>query len=554
MCGIVAVLDCGGLDSDSLIEQREELVQALRKVRHRGPDFGGVFDDDEVMLGHERLAIVGPEAGAQPLVSAKGTVLTVNGEVYNHQHFRGEAYDYKWQTRSDCEAILHLYETYKPTVDPAAWLPRLDGVYAFVLWDPKEERYIIARDPIGICPLYWGKDNWECTWVASEMKSLVGIVDEIQEFPPGHYYDSGSPEEGPEPFYQPRWAEGYDFVENCGIIPSGVTQGLATAVRKRLMSHVPYGVLLSGGLDSSAVAALMMKMDGGPLNSFAIGLEGSPDLAAARIAADHIGTRHHEVTYTLQEGIDAIPEVIYHLETYDVTTIRAATPLYILARHIRAMGIKMVLTGEGSDEIFGGYLYFHMAPDAKEFYDETIRKLFQLHKFDVLRANKSMAAWGVEARVPFLDPGFLDLIMGIDSEAKMIKDGRIEKQLLRDAMVNLLPDSIRLRQKEQFSDGVGYGWIDGLRDYASQLIDDERFEGAHCDFMVNTPKTKEAYWYRELFEAAFGDEDSTARLIPEGGMSIACSTPTALRWQKEFEENADPSGRAVRGVHKESLI
>ena len=556
MCGIVAVLK----DNDDQQYLRADVIQAADALRHRGPDFGGVHETPDVILAHQRLAIVGVKDGAQPIVSKDGIALAANGEIYNHQDFRYPDF-YDWETRSDCEAIIALYVYYMAD-SPRSWLSKLDGVFAFVLADPTggpggpwgepHPRQIIARDPMGICPLYWGMDQEGNVWAASEMKALLGQgIKKIEEFPPGHFYDSADTKAGPMHTTQ-FWTR--DWVDQQGreqVTPRDIQFGLAKAVRKRLMTDpsVRYGVLLSGGLDSSAVAALVKRLDGSTLDSFAIGLKGSPDLEHAALAASHLGTRHHEIHFTVEEGIDAIPAVIGHLETYDVTTIRAGTPMYLLARHIKAMGIKMVFTGEGSDELFGGYLYFHHAPNAIEFYAETVRKVLALHKYDVLRCNKAMAAWGVEARVPFLDLEFVDLVMGMDPKLKMVKEGRIEKQILRDAMDGLLYDQIRLRQKEQFSDGVGYSWIDEVQAHAETIFDQSHLLVAEKVFPHNTPTTSEGLWYRHVYEAMF--TPANVDLVP-GGPTIACSTPKAVEWNAAFADYADPSGRAVTGVHKES--
>ena len=531
-------------------------MQLSKLQRHRGPDWTGVFASEQAILAHERLAIVDLVGGAQPLRSADGKiVLAVNGEIYNHRELRARYADYPFQTGSDCEVILALYREHGPD-----FLEQLSGIFAFVLWDEEQGRYLIGRDPIGVMPLFTGRDAEGNLFVASEMKALVHRCVSIEDFPPGHVLDS---REGmARPYDRPKWRD-YEAVQ--GRVPdlADLHQALDAAVRRQLMSDVPYGVLLSGGLDSSLTSALAARHSRGRieddemseawwprLHSFAIGLADSPDLAKARIAAEALKTVHHEFVYTFQEGLDALSDVIYHIETYDVTTIRASTPMYLLARRIKAMGIKMVLTGEGSDEIFGGYLYFHKAPSAREFHAETVRKLDALHKFDCLRANKSLAAWGVEARVPFLDREFLDVAMGFDAAHKMCGPGRMEKHVLRQAFEGLLPEEILWRQKEQFSDGVGYSWIDGLRDYATQRVSDADLIEASERFPINPPLTKEAYLYRSIFESHFPGS-AAASVVPEG-KSIACSSPVALQWEKAFAEQADPSGRAVRGVHEKS--
>jgi len=553
MCSILGIFDIKTHSS----ELRETALRLSRLQRHRGPDWSGIYSGERAILAHERLAIVGVDTGAQPLYNPERThVLAVNGEIYNHQELRRELEKpFEFQTHSDCEVILALYA--ERGVD---FLGDLNGIFAFALYDEELDRYLVARDPIGVMPLYMGRDAQGNLYVASEMKALVETCRTIEDFPPGHYLDSAVGEV--VPYYEPAWRE-YSAVEGKECDLRLLRDALEDAVERQLMSDVPYATLLSGGLDSSVIAALARRFanrrveDHGhseawwpQLHSFAIGLEGSPDLAAARTAAKAIGTVHHEVEFTLQEGLDALRDVIYHLETFDVTTIRASTPMFLLARRIRAMGIKMVLTGEGSDEIFGGYLYFHKAPNAEEFHAETVRKLGQLYKYDCLRANKSLAAWGVEARVPFLDREFLDVAMGFDASEKMITEGKIEKNILREAFVGYLPDEILWRQKEQFSDGVGYSWIDGLKDYADRKVSDHEFESAQYRFPRNTPLTKEAYLYRSIFESHFPGEEPVG-LVPEGP-SIACSTPAAIAWEKSFADMADPSGRAIRGIHKKS--
>lgn len=551
MCSILGILDLRG-DPARL---REWALQLSKRLRHRGPDWSGIYAGERAILAHERLAIVDIENGAQPLYSGdRRKVLAVNGEIYNHQQLeRGLAEPYLFATRSDCEVILALYEQ-----RGTDFLNDLNGIFAFVLYDEERGRYLIARDPIGVMPLYTGRDENGNFFVASELKALLPHCRTIEDFPPGHFLDS---EVGhPVRYYQPSWRT-YEAVEGRACDLAELRYSLERAVERQLMCDVPYGVLLSGGLDSSIVSALAQRHsknrveDGGlspawwpQLHSFAIGLEGSPDLAAARTAAKAIGTIHHELHFTLQEGIDALSDVIYHIESFDTTTVRASTPMFLLARRIKSMGIKMIFTGEGADEIFGGYLYFHKAPNAREFHEENVRKLDKLYKYDCLRANKSMAAWGLEARVPFLDREFLEVAMGCDAAAKMITPARpIEKWVLRKSFEGLLPDAILWRQKEQFSDGVGYGWIDGLKALAEREVADGELERAHFRFPVNTPKTKEAYFYRALFERHFPGE-AAVRCVPEGP-SVACSTPTAIAWDASFAANADPSGRAVRGVH-----
>lgn len=555
MCSVFGVLN---LRQDLKVVRKMALRQS-RLMRHRGPDWSGVYTAPRAVLAHERLAIVDVNTGAQPILSESGRqALAVNGEIYNHQSIR-EAYEgeYAFRTASDCEVILPLWLEHGPD-DLQAMFERLSGMYAFCLYDEKSNAWLIARDPIGIMPLYYGHDDQGQLFVASEMKALMDVCVEVHEFPPGHYWVSAEP--APQRFYERDWTD-YQAVAAADTDRDGLRAALEAAVVSHLMTDVPYGVLLSGGLDSSIVAALAAKHaamrvedhEASPawwprLHSFAIGLEGSPDLAAAREAAGHIGTVHHGFTFTIQEGLDVLEEVIYHLETYDVTTIRAATPMFLMARKIRAMGIKMVLSGEGADEIFGGYLYFHKAPNPQAFHEETVRKLSRLHSYDCLRANKAMAAWGVEARVPFLDKDFLDVAMRINPADKMAGEGRIEKQILREAFSDLLPESIAWRQKEQFSDGVGYGWIDAVKDHAAEHVDDDQMGRAEGRFPFNTPASKEAYLFRSLFERFF-PLASAAQTVP-GGPSVACSTPEAVLWDRALQEMNDPSGRAIRSVHR----
>ncbi len=561
MCSIFGIF--GLQPGDDLRLLRRQALELSQRQRHRGPDWSGVHVDDASILVHERLAIVDPGGGAQPLKSADGQlVLAVNGEIYNHKELR-EALDapYEFLTGSDCEVINALYRQQSP----AAFLDRINGIFAFALWDRERGAVLIARDPMGVCPLYWGHDRDGRLRVASEMKSLVDACADVAQFPPGHFYDSATGELSR--YHHRPWRE-HAAVEGVEADKRALREAFERAVHRQLMTDVPYGVLLSGGLDSSLVAAVAARYarhrieedDKSEawwprLHSFAIGLKGSPDLAAAEIAAEAIGTVHHGFEYSFEEGLDALPEVIRHIETYDVTTIRASTPMYLLARRIKAMGVKMVLSGEGSDEIFGGYLYFHKAPNAREFHEELVRKLDALHNFDCLRANKSMMAWGVEPRVPFLDVEFLDIAMRIDAEAKMVArpgSGKrsIEKALLREAFEGYLPDSILWRQKEQFSDGVGYGWIDGLKSHADAHVSDRELAAAAKCFPINPPLTKEAYHYRRIFEGFF--PGSAAALTVPGGKSIACSSPTAIAWDASFAAAADPSGRAVAGVHNDA--
>ena len=561
MCGIVAIF---GLKPGTELEPlRRQAVQAAARIRHRGPDWSGVYADAGAVLAHERLAIVDIHGGAQPLRSPDGALaLAVNGEIYNHRELEAAlTVPYTFTTQSDCEVINALWREQGP-----GFVDSLNGIFAFALWDAAQQRYLIARDPVGVIPLYYGHDHEGRLWVASEMKALMGVCEDVAIFPPGHLLDSA---EGTiRPYRRRDWRD-YAKVEGQRIEPVALKAALMQAVRRQLMCDVPYGVLLSGGLDSSVVAWCAAQFarnrvedDGRSeawwprLHSFAVGLEGSPDLAAARVAAEALGTAHHEFHFTFEEGLDALSEVIRHIETYDVTTVRASTPMFLLARRIRSMGIKMVLSGEGSDEVFGGYLYFHKAPDAREFHAETVRKLDALHQFDCLRANKSMAAFGIEARVPFLDLAFLDVAMAIDPEQKRVRPrqpgGRpVEKWLLRTAFEGCLPESILWRQKEQFSDGVGYGWIDGLKAHAEAQVSDAEFAGAERRFPINPPQTKEAYFYRRLFELHFPGA-AAAATVP-GGKSIACSSPAAIAWDAAFAKAADPSGRAVAGVHAQAL-
>ncbi|WP_045727896.1 asparagine synthase B [Xanthomonas sp. GPE 39] len=562
MCSIFGIF--GLQPGDDLQALRRQALDCSQRQRHRGPDWSGVYVDDGAVLVHERLAIVDPAGGAQPLLAEDGQLaLAVNGEIYNHRELKQQlTQPYAFQTGSDCEVINALYREDAP----AALLDRLNGIFAFALWDKAAGRVLIARDPMGVCPLYWGHDAQGRLRVASEMKSLADTCADVAQFPPGHYYDSASG--ALVQYYRRPWRD-YAAVQGVEVSKQELREAFERAVHRQLMTDVPYGVLLSGGLDSSLVAAVAARFarkrieenDQAEawwprLHSFAIGLRGSPDLAAAAIAAEALGTVHHGFEYTFEEGLDALPEVIRHIETYDVTTIRASTPMFLLARRIKAMGVKMVLSGEGSDEIFGGYLYFHKAPNAREFHEELIRKLDALYNYDCLRANKSMMAWGVEPRVPFLDVEFLDVAMRMDAQYKMAgvhADGRkrIEKAVLREAFEGYLPESILWRQKEQFSDGVGYGWIDGLKAHAQTQVSDRELAAADKRFPVNPPQTKEAYYYRSLFERAF-PTPAAAETVP-GGKSIACSSPAAIAWDASFAAMADPSGRAVAGVHEQAL-
>ncbi len=553
MCGIVGAFDL----KQSAEGLRPQVLEMSKRIRHRGPDWSGIFSSDRAILAHERLAIVDPKSGSQPLFSPDGqVVLAVNGEIYNHQDLRNSLPNYQFSTQSDSEVVLALYLEKGPS-----FVEELNGIFGFALYDGRDDSFFIARDHMGIIPLYYGKDEFGQLFVASELKSLEGYCVEIDQFPPGHYLYSKAGV-SPQRWYSRDW-ENYEAVKDAATDIDVLRKGLEDAVHRQLMSDVPYGVLLSGGLDSSVIAAVTKKFASKrieskdqedawypQLHSFAVGLVGSPDLIAAQKAADHIGTIHHEVNFTIQEGLDAIRDVIYHLETYDVTTIRASTPMYLLARVIKSMGIKMVLSGEGSDELFGGYLYFHKAPNAQEFHEETVRKLKKLYLYDCLRANKSLAAWGVEGRVPFLDKEFMDIAMRINPADKMIKDGRMEKWVVRKAFEDYLPESIAWRQKEQFSDGVGYSWIDTLKEQAERLVTDTEFAIAASRFPINTPKNKEEYLYRSIFESHF-PSDAAAKTVPSV-KSVACSTPEALLWDASFQNLNDPSGRAVASVHKES--
>lgn len=607
VCGFVGGFDLGSggepLEDGMKEALRTSVLEMVRKIRHRGPDWSGVWTGSgehcgTAVLAHERLAIVDPMSGKQPLVSADGNVvLAVNGEIYNHKEIRSRyAGKYDFKTQSDCEVILPLYQEKGTSL-----FGDLVGDYAFALYDKVRDVYLVGRDPIGIVPLYQGWDKDGRYYVASEMKALEGVCSAIEEFPNGSYLMKG--DKTPTKWYHREWESfdamfcrpdmGYnderraarsslDVMPPVGaaplavppapllsppheVTPQDVRQALEAAVRRQMMCDVPYGVLLSGGLDSSIIAAVAQKFasrrveENGReeawwprLHSFAIGLAGSPDLLAARKAAEYIGTVHHEVHFTVQEALDALLDVIYHIETYDITTVRASTPMYLLARVIKSMGIKMVLSGEGSDELFGGYLYFHKAPNEREFHEELVRKISKLHLYDCLRANKSLMAWGVEGRVPFLDRDFIDVAMSVSPRDKMCirqTDGtqRIEKWILREAFKDYLPPEIAWRQKEQFSDGVGYNWIDTLKQVADEKISDAQFAVREKRFPVNTPVTKEEYWYREMFEKLFPSE-TAARTVPHEA-SIACSTAKALEWDAAWKDMDEPSGRAMKGVH-----
>ncbi len=550
MCGILGVFE-----SELPASQREKALERISLIRHRGPDWSGVYSDEKIVLCHERLSIVDEEHGKQPLVNTiTGDVLIANGEIYNHLELKNKLKKmHLWQTRSDCEVILYLYEEYGHH-----FVEMLNGIFAFILYDKQSGDCFVARDHLGICPLYFGKDKRGAIWFASELKALDAVCIEIREFPPGTYYIDK--ERRFTKWYKPKWAE------QQGKAPvANLRLEFEAAVKRQMMAEVPFGALISGGLDSSVVAAIASKYYKQmrskatseikaklprELHSFSVGLGNSPDLAHAKKAASYLGTNHHEIVFTEQEGLCALRDVIYHLETFDVTTIRASIPMYLMARRIKSNGIKMVLSGEGSDEVFGGYLYFHMAPNAKEFHEETVRKLFALSKFDCLRANKATAAWGVETRVPFLDKEFLEYTMSIDPVEKLCPGPKIEKEILRKAFRGCLPDEILWRQKEQFSDGVGYSWIAALKQRAEEIVTDEMLASAGQRFPIGTPATKEAYMYREIFSKVF--QNKTAALTVPTGPSIACSTPTAFRWSKEFEKTNDPSGRAVN-LHKSTL-
>jgi asparagine synthase (glutamine-hydrolysing) len=553
MCGIFGILD---IKSD-VAELRTQALELSKLLRHRGPDWSGIWNNDKAILCHERLAIVDVDTGAQPLISSNGKqALAVNGEIYNHKALADEyAADYDFATKSDCEVIIPLYQRFGPE-----FIDKLEGMFAFVIYDETNNTYLIARDHIGIIPLYTGYDENGNFYVASEMKALVPVCKTVSEFPPGHYLDSSTGKL--VKYYQRDWMS-YDAVKDNETNLEDLKAAFEKSVKSHLMSDVPYAVLLSGGLDSSLVSAVAAQYvakrveDGDQsdawwprLHSFAVGLKGAPDLLAAKKVADMIGTVHHEVHFTIQEGLDAIRDVIYYLETYDTTTIRAATPMYLMTRKIKAMGIKMVLSGEGADEIFGGYLYFHKAPNAKEFHEETVRKLDRLHMFDCARANKSTSAWGVEARVPFLDKEFIDVAMRLNPKDKMCVDGKMEKWILRKAFDDntYLPDEVLWRQKEQFGDGVGYSWIDSIREFVEEQVSDQQLANAGFRFPINTPDTKEGYFYRTIFEGYFPQE-SAAQCVPSG-KSIACSTVEALEWDESFKNNADPSGRSMKDVHK----
>lgn len=564
MCGIVGIFNISE-QSDTL---RQKALRMSQKIRHRGPDWSGIYSGGTAILAHERLSIVDPESGKQPLFSPDGKqVLAVNGEIYNHKDIRRQYKGrYAFQTGSDCEVILALYREWRASVNgnsssvPVSFLESLSGIFAFALYDEERDEFLIARDPIGVIPLYIGYDADGKVYVASELKALEGQCERYEPFLPGCYYWSREP--GIRRYYVRDWMN-YGNVKDNDASVEDIQKALEDAVRRQLMSDVPYGVLLSGGLDSSVISAIAQKYaphrieddSQSPaywprLHSFAVGLKGAPDLEKARMVADYIGTVHHEINYTIQEGLDAIRDVIYYIETYDVTTVRASTPMYLLARVIKSMGIKMVLSGEGADEIFGGYLYFHKAPNAEEFHEETVRKLSKLYMYDCLRANKSLSAWGVEGRVPFLDKEFLDVAMRTNPSAKMCPGKEIEKKIVREAFAGMLPEAVAWRQKEQFSDGVGYSWIDTLKKITSAQVTDEQMAHAAKRFPVNTPLCKEEYYYRSIFAEHFPSE-SAARSVPQEA-SVACSTAIAREWDEAFKKMNEPSGRAVSGVHEQA--
>jgi asparagine synthase (glutamine-hydrolysing) len=553
MCGIVCAFEL----KQSAETLRTQVLEMSKIIRHRGPDWSGIFSNDKAIMSHERLAIVDPASGKQPLFTKdKSLVLAANGEIYNHRELRKQ-FDgkYEFLTESDCEVILALYK--EKGVD---FVDEMNGIFGFAIYDVEKDEYFIARDHMGIIPLYIGWDKNGTFYVASELKALEGYCSKIELFPPGHYLSSKDGQL--VQWYKRDWTE-FDAVKENETSIQAIKEALEAAVKRQLMSDVPYGVLLSGGLDSSITSAVAKKyaqkrIESGDtkdawypqLHSFAVGLEGSPDLAAAQKVADHLGTIHHEIKFTIQEGLDAVRDVIYNIETYDVTTIRASTPMYLMARVIKSMGIKMVLSGEGADEIFGGYLYFHKAPNAKEFHEENVRKLGKLHMYDCLRANKSLAAWGIEGRVPFLDKEFMDVAMRINPQDKMINGERMEKWVLRKAFEDMLPASVAWRQKEQFSDGVGYSWIDTLKEVVATAVTDEQLANAKYKFPIQTPTSKEEYYYRSIFTEHF-PSDAAALSVPQEA-SVACSTKIALEWDEAFKNLNDPSGRAVANVHTDA--
>lgn len=555
MCGILGIFGSGLTES----ELRTCLIKQAGMLRHRGPDWSGyhivtINEKRKHGIAHERLAIINPESGAQPLLSSDSQVyLSANGEIYNYEEL---LHDYKPLTGSDCESIIPLY-----LEKGEDFLNDLRGMFAFIIYDKRNDSFFAARDHIGIIPLYigWGDDG--SIWIGSEMKALVSNCRVLKAFPPGHSYSSKTGKF--TQWYNPVWRSIVEHPKKRVDLME-LRDSFTQSVVRRMMTDVPWGVLLSGGLDSSLVASVAcrhvrdhpdnQRFSGFPrIHSFSVGLKDSPDLKAAKEVATFLGTVHHSYIYTVQEGLDAIREVIRMVETYDTTTIRASTPMFLMSRKIKAMGVKMVLSGEGADELLGGYLYFHKAPNAQEFFEETRDKVLALHQFDCARANKSTCAWGLEARVPFLDVDFIDLVMSISPEDKVIKreEGKIEKYIMRKAFDDqddpYLPKHILYRQKEQFSDGVGYNWIDQLREKAESEVSDEQFSHRANRFPRDPPSTKEAYLYRKIFEEFF-PTSAAAETVPIGP-SIACSTPRALEWDESFKNRADCSGRAVSGVH-----
>ena len=553
MCEIVCAFDLKQ-NTETL---RPQLLKMSKRLRHRGPDWSGIYSTENAIMGHERLSIVDPASGKQPLFSPNNKIiLAANGEIYNHLELREQLDNkYKFSTKSDCEIILALYQ--EKGVD---FVDDLNGIFAFAIYDSINDEFFIARDHMGIIPLYMGWDRHGTFYVASELKALEGVCTKIELFPPGHYWQSK--DSAPTKWYSRTWVD-YKTVKDNKTSISDLHDALSDAVHRQLMSDVPYGVLLSGGLDSSITSALAKKFSSKrvesndtqsawwpQLHSFSVGLVGSPDLEAAKKVSEHIGSIHHEVIFTIQEGLDAIRDVIYHLEKYDITTVRASTPMYLMARSIKSHGIKMVLSGEGADELFGGYLYFHKAPSAEEFHKETVRKLDKLHQYDCLRANKSLAAWGIEGRVPFLDKEFIDVAMRINPKDKMINSERMEKWVVRKAFEEYLPESVAWRQKEQFSDGVGYSWIDTLKEVVDSAVTDEQMLNANFRFPLQTPQNKEEFYYRSIFQEHF-PSDAAALSVPSVP-SVACSTPIALEWDEAFKNQNDPSGRAVAKVHEDA--
>jgi asparagine synthase (glutamine-hydrolysing) len=528
MCGILAVI--GKADKD-------KVQQLSRRQRHRGPDEWGMYESPSgSIMAHERLSIIDLSTGTQPIQGTDTAWVMHNGEIYNHMDLKkNELAHRQFRTTCDSEVIVHLYEKYGYD-----FCNKLDGIFSFVIVDG--EKFMAGRDPIGVKPLYYGYDEAGNMYFSSEMKAICDQCTTMESFPPGHYYTS---ETGFVKYFNPPWADYQVCKEEYD--PEKLKNALIASTKKRLMSDVPFGVLLSGGLDSSLIASITKKItrdSGLELHSFSVGFQpDAPDLIAARKVADFICTTHHEVIFTIEEGIEAIEKVIWHLETYDITTIRAATPMYFLSKYITDMGIKMVLSGEGADEVFGGYLYFHNAPSDEEFQKETIRRVFLLSTADCLRADKSTMAWGLEARVPFLDKGFLQTAMSMRPDFKRPdrSKGKIEKWVIRKAFDTkedpYLPEEILWRQKEQFSDGVGYGWIDSLKEYCSKMVSDEEFATAAEKYPHNTPDTKEAYYFRKIFEK-FYPQDHCLK--------------TVLKWIPKWQKNTDPSGRAA-DIHFDTI-